>query len=292
MKKNLLSLMMVCCLSVMGVQAQNNVEGINVKTAPDFVSMVAANRATTDGVWLTYAPEELTEITAVGIGMGFSWGSMFPASMLTEFAGATITSFAFVDSGDPAYEGDYEVRIYLGGETQGETMVCQEPFHISGTQGSIVEYPLSTPIGIDGTQNLWVMFYQDGSLEYPAPAMGDMGDPNNRWIAVDGYGWMDLATVGGEGYSWLVWAYADGYDMIGENADEVAIYPNPTTGNVTVSATGMNHISVFNGLGQMVYDAPASSHLETLDMSQYQAGVYVVRVATENGVSVKRVTVM
>lgn len=50
----------------------------------------------------------------------------------------------------------------------------------------------------------------------------------------------------------------------------VAVYPNPTTSNVTVSAPGMNHITVFNAMGQMVMDMPVSNDSQVLDMSQYK----------------------
>ena len=79
--------------------------------------------------------------------------------------------------------------------------------------------------------------------------------------------------------------------MIGENAEEVNVYPNPTSNFVTVQANGMNHITVLNPLGQMVYDANVDGDIQKLDMSQYEAGVYMVRVATENGTSVQRVVV-
>nr|MCR5014712.1 T9SS type A sorting domain-containing protein [Bacteroidales bacterium] len=73
--------------------------------------------------------------------------------------------------------------------------------------------------------------------------------------------------------------------------NDTRIYPNPTTGNVTIEAAGMNHISVFNALGQLVYDSNVSSDQMTMNLGQFQAGVYMVRITTENGVSVNRVTV-
>ena len=45
-----------------------------------------------------------------------------------------------------------------------------------------------------------------------------------------------------------------------------------------------------NTLGQVVYDSNAHGNMTTLDMSPYQAGVYMVRVTTENGESVKLVS--
>ena len=70
------------------------------------------------------------------------------------------------------------------------------------------------------------------------------------------------------------------------------LYPNPTTGNVKIEASGMTHITVVSTLGQVLYDANISGDQYELNLSQYNAGLYLVRIATENGVSVKRVTLV
>ena len=81
-------------------------------------------------------------------------------------------------------------------------------------------------------------------------------------------------------------------DGIGENGGDVALYPNPTKGNVTIEAEGMSRITVVSVLGQVVFDTELDADQYTLNMSQFNAGMYMVRVYTENGVTVKRVTVM
>jgi hypothetical protein len=81
-------------------------------------------------------------------------------------------------------------------------------------------------------------------------------------------------------------------DAIGENSDKVALYPNPTSGNVTIEAAGMSRITVVSVLGQVVYDTEVNADTYTLNMAQFNAGMYMVRVYTEEGVTVKRVTVM
>ena len=75
-------------------------------------------------------------------------------------------------------------------------------------------------------------------------------------------------------------------------ADEVSLFPNPTTNRFTVEGEGLNHVSVFNALGQMIYDMDC--HGESVDINLYNAetGVYMVRIATEKGVTTKRVTVI
>ena len=82
------------------------------------------------------------------------------------------------------------------------------------------------------------------------------------------------------------------YDEVPENNLEVALFPNPTKDNVTIQAAGMNHITVVSVLGQVVYDAEVSSDEVILNMSQFNAGVYVVRIVTANGVGTRRVTVV
>ncbi|MBQ6729801.1 MAG: choice-of-anchor J domain-containing protein [Bacteroidales bacterium] len=79
---------------------------------------------------------------------------------------------------------------------------------------------------------------------------------------------------------------------IEENSDNVALFPNPTTGNVTIQAQGMSRITVVSILGQVVYDTELNADEFTLNMGQFNAGLYMVRVYTESGMTVKRVTVM
>ena len=77
-----------------------------------------------------------------------------------------------------------------------------------------------------------------------------------------------------------------------ENGSNVALFPNPTNGNVTIQAQGMSRITVVSVLGQVVYDTELNADEFTLNMAQFNAGMYMVRIYNENGVTVKRVTVM
>lgn len=120
---------------------------------------------------------------------------MFPTDLLTEYKGYSITQFAFLDGGEEQFATTYTLNIYLGGDVAPETLVQTQQFEITGTVGDIVTFWLDTPIEIDGTQNIWFTFYHDGSIQYPAPAVPDVDKPNSRWIGIDGYGWMDVASI-------------------------------------------------------------------------------------------------
>ena len=82
-------------------------------------------------------------------------------------------------------------------------------------------------------------------------------------------------------------------DAVGENeAQNVTVYPNPAKDNFTVNGEALNHISVYNTIGQLVYSADCEGNSAVISLSNMESGVYVVRVATENGTATKRITVI
>ena len=76
------------------------------------------------------------------------------------------------------------------------------------------------------------------------------------------------------------------------NAKVMSVYPNPVKDNLTIAAENMKQITIVNTLGQVVLEQNVVSDNEVIDMTQYEAGIYIVRVATETGVAVERVTVV
>ncbi|NOX86051.1 MAG: T9SS type A sorting domain-containing protein [Chlorobi bacterium] len=72
-----------------------------------------------------------------------------------------------------------------------------------------------------------------------------------------------------------------------------SLYPNPARElvNITSSQT-MSHITIVNYVGQVVYDADITDQTKvTLNTGSYDAGVYVVRISTDNGIVTKRMTI-
>ena len=348
--------------------------------------------------WLYY--DDGTYATSVGAGGTIYWGTMFPAAAMAPYAGTSLTKVALHTS----YAGSATLNVYVGGAQPGGSPAATQTFTMAGDQ-EFMEVTLNNPVALDGTQNLWITFYQSG-VTYPADACNDTGDANNRWVSIDGSSWMDLATAGLPGYGWMIRGYvtnqakggivslpefkgnvgtqlshtavvskpadlsfmnraelvkynvyrsteangtyeliasvnetgADYYEYIdspteagtyyyqvraeydnecesepaqaaddpsvnyvsatttaagvGENDGNVALYPNPTKGNVTIEAAGMSRVTVVSVLGQVVFDTELDADTYTLNMGQFNAGMYMVRVYTEAGVTVKRVTVM
>ena len=72
----------------------------------------------------------------------------------------------------------------------------------------------------------------------------------------------------------------------------VKLYPNPTSGQLSIEAEDMTLVSVYDLVGQCVMQMPAKDSQATLDMSQLQNGIYFIKVNTSNGSAVQRVVKM
>ena len=72
----------------------------------------------------------------------------------------------------------------------------------------------------------------------------------------------------------------------------VNIFPNPTTSRFTIEGKGLNHVTVYNAMGQMVYEMDCQGESVDVNMGHVGAGVYMVRVSTDNGDVTKRITIM
>ena len=69
------------------------------------------------------------------------------------------------------------------------------------------------------------------------------------------------------------------------------LFPNPTSDKVNVVCEGMTRISIYSTVGQMVYDKDVNADQLSIDMSQYPAGSYLVKIITNQGAVVKKLYV-
>ncbi|MBQ1652729.1 MAG: T9SS type A sorting domain-containing protein, partial [Bacteroidales bacterium] len=71
----------------------------------------------------------------------------------------------------------------------------------------------------------------------------------------------------------------------GAFANDINIFPNPTTGIVNIEAEGLNKVVVYDVTGRMMMSVANES---TIDISNLEAGVYFFSVETENGSAMKK----
>ncbi|MCD4788403.1 MAG: T9SS type A sorting domain-containing protein, partial [Bacteroidales bacterium] len=69
------------------------------------------------------------------------------------------------------------------------------------------------------------------------------------------------------------------------------IFPNPTTDKVTIKTDEMiNHVSIYSFNGQqldVVTSQTSQPHQQTIDISKYPKGVYLIEVGFEDGSTVR-----
>ncbi len=82
----------------------------------------------------------------------------------------------------------------------------------------------------------------------------------------------------------------DDCSNIPELDEEMAtVYPNPTNGTLRVEAENMEGLSIYNMLGEKLFEALTSGNCFEYDFSPHERGVYIVRIQTEKGMVTKRV---
>lgn len=76
-------------------------------------------------------------------------------------------------------------------------------------------------------------------------------------------------------------------DGIAELDGSVVVYPNPTSGLISISAEGIKAVTVINALGQKVLETTDTA----IDLSQFGDGLYMLRIETTETLAIKRVLV-
>ena len=171
----------------------------------DYVSPLAnlsnpdePSRVNFEDGWFYY--DNGTISTNVGMLSGtMYWGIMIPAANLLPNAGNNLTKVALYTS----YSGATTLSIYLGGDTApaGDPVVVQD-FDMLGNR-SFMEIDLNDPLPIDGTQNLWITFFNQ-TTSFPAATCGNMGEPNGSWLSSTGSYWSTSSS-----YTWMIRAFVE-----------------------------------------------------------------------------------
>jgi hypothetical protein len=76
---------------------------------------------------------------------------------------------------------------------------------------------------------------------------------------------------------------------VAENAAGIRLYPNPTNGQLHLEGQGTMTVSVYNMLGQEVMRQEGESQI-VMDLNAFGSGVYMIRIKTNDGASIQKVT--
>ena len=73
---------------------------------------------------------------------------------------------------------------------------------------------------------------------------------------------------------------------INEISAEAKLYPNPTTGQVTVEGANVAKVEVFNLVGQKVHEA--EGQVVNIDATNWNKGIYLLNIIEQNGAVVSK----
>lgn len=148
--------------------------------------------------WIYY--DDGVFLNSIGGGGALYWGIKFETEDLCNYADFNVTKIAVYD-----FEaGNYILKIYQGGENAPENLIYTKNMVLNGI-GSMHEESLNSTVVLDIDQPLWIVIYSNDT-DYPASASANTGNPNGRWISLDGTNWEDIASVGFN-YTWMIRAY-------------------------------------------------------------------------------------
>ncbi len=70
-----------------------------------------------------------------------------------------------------------------------------------------------------------------------------------------------------------------------KNSSSIKIYPNPTTGKLYISGVYSGTIEVYDSMGKSLIKK-SSNTINSVDLSTYPKGLYLVKITQETGVTV------
>ena len=128
------------------------------------------------------------------------WSIRFDAEELEAYFGCSLKKISLFDVG----AGVYQLWIYVGGETAPRTLVWSQNMNLCNAN-AWHEESIFPGLDLPEDEPLWIVVGQQG-LSRPAAACADQGNPNGRWVSLDGSHWSDLHTYNMH-YTWMLRAY-------------------------------------------------------------------------------------
>lgn len=87
--------------------------------------------------------------------------------------------------------------------------------------------------------------------------------------------------------------YLYSLDGVDENMTKtISVYPNPVKDLFTVQADNLSSVVIYNSLGQKVFAQTFDGNEATIDMSGYDAGIYMVRIVADGNEITRKVSVI
>ena len=74
-------------------------------------------------------------------------------------------------------------------------------------------------------------------------------------------------------------------------AQQIGVYPNPADDKVAVEAVAIKNVTIFNMMGQKIYESSVNADFVELNTSGLESGVYMIQVQTAEYTTTKRISI-
>ena len=229
--------------------------------------------------WHTYAESEF--YTAWGSNAGIArWAYEYPVSVLGNYIGCTMTKVSlFSDNLYNAVGGNYTCTIYRGGnEPMAGEAISTITVDVPQGMNAWVDFDLTTPVDVTGTENLWVVWAANTHLSnWPAGCSSGTNSLGSWWnLGVEnGYGWTHQS-----GYVWSMRQYFSGFGnrgfysyAYGQNDSDIpSATISPMTDEMMEASTCVNPNAIYIPKGTT--NNRSFSHYRVYRTDAYNDGPY------------------
>lgn len=152
---------------------------------------------------------------------------------------------------------------------------------VPGSAGTYLSVGQPTSSYLDGDQPGTAISYNDGQT----------------WQDLGGTSWLEAVAADAQGRAWASFygygnlAYLAAIPLASRPAQsaQLALYPNPTTGQVTLPAVGkFRQLQAYDAAGRLCLTVPVSQGAATVDLGSLPSGLYMVRLQDNGGSSVQQ----
>lgn len=247
--------------------------------------------------WLYYDNGNYyTNVAYMPENIPFSWAVAFPSSMLQSYEGHVLTKVALFEN--DWNTGDLRMSVYYGEDYMPRTLMaeqivtplCEWWFH---------EIELETPIDIDTTKYLWIVFSELTVTETYSAACSEnlvSANSNARWVQFEENKWMDMGETDDRlsTLQFMIRAYVTDPWGIEKQLVEPAmeVYPNPggNTLNIrTVVTMGQPYnarVEIYDLSGKLICNQEITENVTSINAEWWPSGMYVWKVVA-NGEEVE-----
>lgn len=237
----------------------------------------------------TYSRENGDKVGVIGIGAGEDGylGSMFDVVGSYSYLDAIEV---MIDNEDNSMDGaTFTLEIFATDGTTPTTSLGT----VTGTVGTTATsdwytVALGTPMSLAPGRYLLAL-KEDAALQTRIGLASGVFTPNTGWVSWTSQPWATTESFSIEVAFMIRGLFSSSASVAEVDQLNVGLYPNPANDQITLSnIENGNAVEIINAEGKVVYTGAVNNAVETINVSNLDAGFYTVKVTGNNTIGINR----